>query len=79
MNATFHARLRLSVWCEMPTEPPGTVPGQDDTLHWEAAKVMYHALKWIGNPALVPEIVAGRVKPMADRLFDSITRTGEVR
>jgi hypothetical protein len=76
---TYHTKLRLTVWREMPSEPPGLVPGQDENMHADAAWMIYRALRWIGNPTLVPEIVAGRMRPMVDRLYDSIKRTGEVR
>ena len=79
MNATFHTKLKLRVWRTMPTEPPGIVPGQDEQTHWDAVWAIHTALKWIGNPALVSAIIAGEMKPMAERLYDSIKRTGEVR
>jgi len=76
---TFKARLRLRVWRLMPAEPPGIVPGQDEEMHHCAAAEIYDALKWVGNPDLVPEIVAGRMGTMFGRLKDSVKRTGEVR
>ena len=79
MRVVFKTRLRLRVWREMPAAPPGIVPGEDEMMHWDAAWMIYHALKWIVNPALVPGIVAGRMTPIADRLRYSIKRTGEVR
>jgi hypothetical protein len=78
-SVTFHTKLKLRVWRPMPAEPPGIVPGQDEEAHWAAVRVIYRALVWIGNPSLVPKIVAGDMKPMADRLHDSIKRTGETR
>lgn len=78
-SATFHTKLKLHVWCLMPTEPPGTELGQDERDRDAAAVIIYDALKWIGNSSLVPDIVAGRMEPMWRRLTNTIERTGEVR
>lgn len=79
MSTTFQAKLRLSVWCLMPSEPPGTVPGQDERDRDCAAVLIYDAMKWIGNPAMMAEIMAGKREPMWRRLSNSIKRTGECR
>jgi hypothetical protein len=63
----------------MPAEPPGIVPGRDQIAHWDASWAIYGALKWIGNPNMIPKIIAGEERPMVDRLQDTIKRTGEVR
>ena len=79
ISATFHAKLKLRVWCLMPTVPPGTELGQDQRDCDAAAVIVYDALKWIGNPSMAREIMEGRMETMWRRLCNTIERTGEVR
>lgn len=78
----YCARLRLTVWCPIPPEPSESSRvgfGQMAHDHYEAVEVIYDALKWVGDSSLVKEIVAGDRQPMAERLFDTLQRTGAVR